>query len=157
MSFKFSKLPVDYALYYKSSANAHDDYQCKGNSRFKSSYLIIYGSGGHPLGNLFPEYLEKKGFVEAHADDGLLEVFGLKQGWHASFVMVELISAKHIAQVRDGSMPSGLVAGCTLDSRLLKGCADRSLLSKFFIKQTIFDQNDEDVSGWISFKSGHYE
>nr|DAD27613.1 TPA_asm: hypothetical protein HUJ06_029081 [Nelumbo nucifera] len=31
-------------------------------------------------------------------DDGLLEIFGLKQGWHASFVMVELISAKHIAQ-----------------------------------------------------------
>lgn len=38
--------------------------------------------------------------MEAHADDGLLEIFGLKQGWHASFVMVELISAKHIAQVQ---------------------------------------------------------
>lgn len=37
--------------------------------------------------------------MEANADDGLLEVFGFKQGWHASFVMVELISAKHIAQV----------------------------------------------------------
>ena len=36
--------------------------------------------------------------MEANADDGLLEVFGLKHGWHASFVMVELISAKHIAQ-----------------------------------------------------------
>lgn len=32
-------------------------------------------------------------------DDGLLEVFGLKQGWHASLVMGELISAKHIVQV----------------------------------------------------------
>lgn len=41
----------------------------------------------------------QRGFVEAHVDDGLLEIFGLKQGWHASFVMVELISAKHIAQV----------------------------------------------------------
>ncbi|KAL0001618.1 hypothetical protein SO802_015399 [Lithocarpus litseifolius] len=41
-----------------------------------------------------------RGFVEAHADDGLLEIFGLKQGWHASFVMVELVSAKHIAQVQ---------------------------------------------------------
>ncbi|KAK2646546.1 hypothetical protein Ddye_021741 [Dipteronia dyeriana] len=60
--------------------------------------LHNYGSGRHPWGNLSPEYLEKKGFVEAHADDGLLEIFGLKQGWHASFVMVELISAKHIAQ-----------------------------------------------------------
>ncbi|KAK9931937.1 hypothetical protein M0R45_019191 [Rubus argutus] len=60
--------------------------------------LHNYGSGRNPWGNLKPEYLEKKGFVEAHADDGLLEIFGLKQGWHASFVMVELISAKHIAQ-----------------------------------------------------------
>ncbi|KAL9442482.1 hypothetical protein AB3S75_020903 [Citrus x aurantiifolia] len=60
--------------------------------------LHNYASGRNPWGNLSPEYLEKKGFVEAHADDGLLEIFGLKQGWHASFVMVELISAKHIAQ-----------------------------------------------------------
>eukprot|EP00262_Sarcandra_glabra_P006880 TRINITY_DN19440_c0_g1_i1.p1 TRINITY_DN19440_c0_g1~~TRINITY_DN19440_c0_g1_i1.p1 ORF type:complete len:479 (-),score=71.60 TRINITY_DN19440_c0_g1_i1:156-1592(-) len=60
--------------------------------------LHNYGSGRNPWGNLKPSYLEKKGFVEAHADDGLLEIFGLKQGWHASFVMVELISAKHIAQ-----------------------------------------------------------
>ncbi|KAL6004378.1 Diacylglycerol kinase 7, partial [Asimina triloba] len=40
----------------------------------------------------------QRGFVEAHFDDGLLEIFGLKQGWHASFVMVELISANHLAQ-----------------------------------------------------------
>ncbi|GAV84230.1 DAGK_acc domain-containing protein/DAGK_cat domain-containing protein [Cephalotus follicularis] len=60
--------------------------------------LHNYGSGRNPWGNLKPGYLEKKGFVEAHADDGLLEIFGLKQGWHASLVMVELISAKHIAQ-----------------------------------------------------------
>ena len=43
----------------------------------------------------------QKGFVEANADDGLLEVFGFKHGWHASFVMVELISAKHITQVTE--------------------------------------------------------
>nr|CAD1827874.1 unnamed protein product [Ananas comosus var. bracteatus] len=60
--------------------------------------LSNYGSGRHPWGDLKPEYLEKRGFVEAHADDGLLEIFGLKQGWHASLVMTELISAKHIAQ-----------------------------------------------------------
>lgn len=60
--------------------------------------LHNYGSGRHPWGCPKPEYLEKKGFVEAHNDDGLLEIFGLKHGWHASFVMVELISAKHIAQ-----------------------------------------------------------
>ncbi|XP_010539453.1 PREDICTED: diacylglycerol kinase 4 [Tarenaya hassleriana] len=60
--------------------------------------LHSYGSGRNPWGNLKQEYLEKRGFVEAQADDGLVEIFGLKQGWHASFVMVELISAKHIAQ-----------------------------------------------------------
>ncbi|KAJ0965670.1 hypothetical protein J5N97_026808 [Dioscorea zingiberensis] len=60
--------------------------------------LHNYGSGRNPWGRLKPNYLEKRGFVEAHADDGLLEIFGLKQGWHASFVMVELITAKHIAQ-----------------------------------------------------------
>ncbi|KAK1322966.1 Diacylglycerol kinase 4 [Acorus calamus] len=61
--------------------------------------LHNYASGRNPWGHLKPEYMEKRGFVEAHVDDGLLEIFGLKQGWHASFVMVELISAKHIAQL----------------------------------------------------------
>ncbi|KAK4404505.1 Diacylglycerol kinase [Sesamum angolense] len=60
--------------------------------------LPSYGSGRNPWGNLKPDYLEKRGFVEAHADDGCVEVFGFKQGWHASMVMAELISAKHIAQ-----------------------------------------------------------
>ncbi|KAF6149075.1 hypothetical protein GIB67_018653 [Kingdonia uniflora] len=60
--------------------------------------LHNYGSGRNPWGKLKPQYMEKRGFVEAHSDDGVLEIFGLKQGWHASFVMVELISAKHIAQ-----------------------------------------------------------
>ncbi|KAG5225831.1 diacylglycerol kinase family protein [Salix suchowensis] len=62
--------------------------------------LHSYASGRNPWGSPKPEYLEKKGFVEAHVDDGLLEIFGLKQGWHASFVMVELISAKHIARLQ---------------------------------------------------------
>lgn len=48
--------------------------------------------------------LFQKGFVEPHVDDGLLEVFGLKQGWHASFVMGELIQAKHIAQVLNSNV-----------------------------------------------------
>ncbi|CAJ2649695.1 diacylglycerol kinase 7-like [Trifolium pratense] len=60
--------------------------------------LHSYGSGRNPWGKPKPEYLEKKGFVEADVADGLLEIFGLKQGWHASFVMVDLITAKHIAQ-----------------------------------------------------------
>ena len=60
--------------------------------------LYNYGSGRHPWGDLKPDYLEKRGFVQARSDDGLLEIFGLKEGWHASFVMAELIKAKHIAQ-----------------------------------------------------------
>ncbi|GJW31135.1 ABC transporter E family member 2 [Tanacetum coccineum] len=60
--------------------------------------LHSYASGSNPWGKMKPDYMEKKGFVEANVDDGLLEFFGFKQGWHASFVMVELISAKHIAQ-----------------------------------------------------------
>lgn len=60
--------------------------------------LHNYGSGRNPWGKLKPDYLDKRGFVQAHSDDGLLEIFGLKEGWHASFVMVELISARHIAQ-----------------------------------------------------------
>lgn len=63
--------------------------------------LHSYASGRNPWGKLKPEYLQKKGFVEAKADDGLLEVFGFKHGWHASFVMVDLISAKHIAQATE--------------------------------------------------------
>ncbi|CAH1426689.1 unnamed protein product [Lactuca virosa] len=82
--------------------------------------LHSYASGRNPWGNLKPEYLEKKGFVEANSDDGLLEIFGFKQGWHASFVMVDLISAKHIAQaaairfeIRGGMWEEGFHAdGC---------------------------------------------
>ncbi|KAL5993904.1 Diacylglycerol kinase 4 [Asimina triloba] len=43
-------------------------------------------------------FAKQRGIVEAHFDDGLLEIFGLKQGRHASFVMVELISADHLVQ-----------------------------------------------------------
>ncbi|KAK1391585.1 diacylglycerol kinase [Heracleum sosnowskyi] len=60
--------------------------------------LHNYGSGRNPWGHPNPKYMKKKGFVEAHTDDGILEVFGLKQGWHTSVVMVELITAKHLAQ-----------------------------------------------------------
>lgn len=63
--------------------------------------LHSYASGRNPWGNLKPEYLKKKGFVEAKADDGVLEVFGFKHGWHASFVMADLISAKHIVQASE--------------------------------------------------------
>lgn len=60
--------------------------------------LHNYASGRNPWGHPNPDYLEKRGFVEAHPDDGLLEIFGLKEGWHTTFVMFELIKAKHLAQ-----------------------------------------------------------
>ncbi|XP_065011840.1 diacylglycerol kinase 7-like isoform X1 [Musa acuminata AAA Group] len=60
--------------------------------------LDNYAGGGHPWGYPTPEYLEKKSFYEAHPDDGLLEIFGLKHAWHASCVMAELSPAVHIAQ-----------------------------------------------------------
>lgn len=43
--------------------------------------------------NTFSFFFLQIGFVEVHADDGYLEIFGLKQGWHASIIMVDLISA----------------------------------------------------------------
>ncbi|KAH7862035.1 hypothetical protein Vadar_033930 [Vaccinium darrowii] len=53
-------------------------------------HLNNYASRRNPWVNLKPEYLEKRGFVQAHVDDGLIEIFGLKHGWHASMVMTEL-------------------------------------------------------------------
>ena len=58
---------------------------------------VLVPSVGCLLLLLFFLVYYQKGFVEAHANDGLIEIFGVKQGGHASFVMVELISAKHIA------------------------------------------------------------
>ncbi|XP_026402117.1 diacylglycerol kinase 7-like [Papaver somniferum] len=86
---------------YIKKVNCSDWEQVRVPSSVRSIVCLNlhnYGGGRNPWGNLKPQYLEKRGFVEAHADDGLLEIFGLKEGWHASFVMVELISAKHIAQ-----------------------------------------------------------
>ncbi|KAI3961495.1 hypothetical protein MKX01_001231 [Papaver californicum] len=86
---------------YMKKVNCSDWEQVRVPSSVRSIVCLNlhnYGSGRNPWGNLKPQYLEKRGFVEAHADDGLLEIFGLKEGWHASFVMAELISAKHIAQ-----------------------------------------------------------
>ncbi|KAL3643192.1 Diacylglycerol kinase 7 [Castilleja foliolosa] len=76
--------------------------------------LPSYGSGRHPWGKLKPDYMDKRGFFEAHADDGLLEIFGLKHGWHASMVMAELISAKHIAQLRLYDTSLGVENGRTV-------------------------------------------
>jgi hypothetical protein len=42
----------------------------------------------------------QKGFILPKSDDGLLEIFGLIDGWHASLVMLSLRSAKRLAQVK---------------------------------------------------------
>ncbi|KAM0930055.1 hypothetical protein ACQ4PT_001141 [Festuca glaucescens] len=86
---------------YIKRANCSDWEQVQMPSSVRSLVILNlknYSSGRHPWGDLKPDYLEKRGFVEAHSDDGLVEIFGLKQGWHASFVLAELINAKHIAQ-----------------------------------------------------------
>lgn len=60
--------------------------------------LQNYASGRNPWGHPSPKYLEKKGLVHAQEHDGLIEIFGLKNGWHTSLVMADLITAKHLAQ-----------------------------------------------------------
>ncbi|XP_042060982.1 uncharacterized protein LOC121805246 isoform X1 [Salvia splendens] len=61
--------------------------------------LPNYGSGRNPWSKLKPDYLEKRGFVQAYPNDDCLENFGLKHGWLALMVMAEVISSKHIEQM----------------------------------------------------------
>lgn len=67
------------------------------DGNFKTYKLMTFFF--HPFLLFFLFCFAQRGFVKAHPDDGYLEIFGLKQGWHASMVMAEVISAKHIAQV----------------------------------------------------------
>lgn len=60
--------------------------------------LQSYASGRNPWGHPSPEYNAQNGFVQPKADDGLLEIFGLFDGWHASLVMLNLHSANRLAQ-----------------------------------------------------------
>lgn len=69
--------------------------------------LQNYAGGRNPWGHPNPKYLEKKGFGQAQADDGLIEIFGLKNGWHTSFVMADLITAKHLSQALDLKLELG--------------------------------------------------
>lgn len=84
---------------YVKKANGSEWEQVTISASVRS--IVALNLNNYASGNLKPEYLEKRGFVEAHVDDGLLEIFGLKHGWHASFVMTELISAIHIAQAAE--------------------------------------------------------
>eukprot|EP00249_Psilotum_nudum_P016816 c25996_g1_i1 orf=364-2484(-) len=60
--------------------------------------LQSYASGRNPWGHPGLKYNEKKGFVEPKSDDTLLEVFGLYDGWHSALVMINLLTAKRLAQ-----------------------------------------------------------
>lgn len=39
------------------------------------------------------------GFEPAKPDDGLLEIVGLRDGWHAAFVMISALTAIRLCQV----------------------------------------------------------
>ncbi|MCO5593514.1 hypothetical protein L7F22_047528 [Adiantum nelumboides] len=60
--------------------------------------LQSYASGRNPWGHPNEEYNQRKRFVQPRPDDGILEIFGLFDGWHASLVMLSLRSAKRLAQ-----------------------------------------------------------
>ncbi|MCO5567530.1 hypothetical protein L7F22_021224 [Adiantum nelumboides] len=60
--------------------------------------LQSYASGRNPWGHPNEEYNQRKRFVQPRPNDGLLEIFGLFDGWHASLVMLSLRSAKRLAQ-----------------------------------------------------------
>lgn len=60
--------------------------------------LQSYASGRNPWGHPKDEYNETKHFVQPSPNDGLLELFGLFDGWHTSLVMLSLRSAKRLAQ-----------------------------------------------------------
>ncbi|XP_024537974.1 diacylglycerol kinase 7 [Selaginella moellendorffii] len=62
--------------------------------------LQSYAGGRNPWGHPKPENMQKKGFVEAKPNDGYLEIFGLRDGWHTSLVMVSLLKAVRLAQAQ---------------------------------------------------------
>ncbi|KAG6553944.1 hypothetical protein Mapa_004861 [Marchantia paleacea] len=61
--------------------------------------LQSYAGGRNPWGNPSANRLKREGFVEARADDGILEVVGLRDGWHTAVVLLELLTAFRLAQV----------------------------------------------------------
>ncbi|KAH7372405.1 hypothetical protein KP509_17G002200 [Ceratopteris richardii] len=60
--------------------------------------LQSYASGRNPWGHPTDEYNQRKSFVQPSFSDGILEIFGLYDGWHASLVMLSLRSAKRLTQ-----------------------------------------------------------
>eukprot|EP00246_Nothoceros_aenigmaticus_P013526 TRINITY_DN4715_c0_g1_i1.p1 TRINITY_DN4715_c0_g1~~TRINITY_DN4715_c0_g1_i1.p1 ORF type:complete len:200 (-),score=16.38 TRINITY_DN4715_c0_g1_i1:452-1051(-) len=60
--------------------------------------LQSYAGGRHPWGHPKASTISKRGFVDAHVDDGLLEVVGLRDGWHAALVMINMLTAIRLTQ-----------------------------------------------------------
>ncbi|KAJ7556698.1 hypothetical protein O6H91_05G094600 [Diphasiastrum complanatum] len=60
--------------------------------------LQSYGGGSNPWGLPTAKSMKKKGLVDAKSDDGLLEVFGLRNGWDTAFIMISLLTAKRLCQ-----------------------------------------------------------
>jgi diacylglycerol kinase (ATP) len=66
--------------------------------------LQTYGGGRDIWGLPCSKNLERKGFKEPIYDDGLIEVIGLKGGWHTAVVMGQItprIHAKRLAQAHE--------------------------------------------------------
>lgn len=60
--------------------------------------LKSYAGGRNPWGKPSSSTRQKGGLEEQNPDDGLLEVMGLKDGWHSAFVMLEVSTAVRLCQ-----------------------------------------------------------
>lgn len=60
--------------------------------------LQSYAGGRNPWGLPPPEETEKEGWVSATPNDGVIEIVGLRNGWHTALVMAKVSSATRIAQ-----------------------------------------------------------
>ncbi|KAL3686113.1 hypothetical protein R1sor_004135 [Riccia sorocarpa] len=60
--------------------------------------LQNYAGGRNPWGHPSANRQKQEGFVEAKPDDGILEIVGLRDGWHTAVVLLELLTAYRLAQ-----------------------------------------------------------
>lgn len=60
--------------------------------------LKSYAGGRNPWGKPSSGRREKEGFGEQKCDDGVLEIMGLKDGWHSAFVLLEVSTAVRLCQ-----------------------------------------------------------
>ncbi|KAG0558393.1 hypothetical protein KC19_10G024800 [Ceratodon purpureus] len=60
--------------------------------------LKSYAGGHNPWGKPSSSKRKKEGLEEQRPDDGLLEIMGLKDGWHSAFVLLEVSTAVRLCQ-----------------------------------------------------------